>query len=154
MKKWISCSVLAVMLCLGLITVNSFAADAPSGTFRFAEEVKLITLDPHKHSGGGIPYLTPVYESLFRITPENQVQPLLATGFKYNGSKVELTLRKGIAFSDGEPFNAEAVAANINRGVQSLNTKIQDHDAAATDMLTDVLLKILQKNDEKSAGQA
>jgi peptide/nickel transport system substrate-binding protein len=118
MKKWISRSVIALMMCLGLIAVNSFAADAPSGTFRFAEEVKLITLDPHNHSGGGIPYMTPVYESLFRITPENQIQPLLATGFKYNGSKVELTLRKGISFSDGEPFNAKAVAANINRGVK------------------------------------
>jgi peptide/nickel transport system substrate-binding protein len=118
MKKWISRSVLAIVMWLGLMAINSFAAEASSGTFRFAEEVKLITLDPHNHSGGGIPYMTPVYESLFRITPENQVQPLLATGFKYNGSKVELTLRKGISFSDGEPFNAKAVAANINRGVK------------------------------------
>ena len=118
MKKWIRRSMIAVTLCLGLSVSNSFAADAPSGTFRFAEEVKLITLDPHKHSGGGIPYMTPVYESLFRITPENKVEPLLATGFKYNGSKVEITLRKGISFSDGEPFNAKAVAANINRGVK------------------------------------
>jgi peptide/nickel transport system substrate-binding protein len=118
MKKWICRSVLTVVMCLGLMATNSFAADAPAGTFRFAEEVKLITLDPHKHTGGGIPYMTPVYESLFRKTPENQVEPLLATGFKYSGSKVEITLREGVAFSDGESFNAKAAAANINRGVK------------------------------------
>ncbi len=117
MKKWISRLVIALMM-LGLNATYSFAADTPSGTFKFGDSVKLITLDPHNHTGGGVVYLTPVYETLFRRTPDNKIEPLLATGFKYSGSKVELTLREGVSFSDGEPFNAEAVAANINRGVK------------------------------------
>jgi len=44
--------------------------------------------------------------------------------------------------------------AEIKRGVQALYSKIQDHDAAETEMLTDVLLKILQKDNGKTAGQA
>ena len=118
MKKWIKRSLIAFSICLGLTATHSFAADKPAGTFKFAENVKLITMDPHKHTGGGIVYLKPVYESLFLRTPDNKVEPLLATGFEYNGLNVKLTLRKDVSFSDGEPFNAEAVAANINRAVK------------------------------------
>ena len=42
----------------------------------------------------------------------------------------------------------------IKRGVQALYSKVQDHDAAETEMLTDVLLKILQKENGKTTGQA
>ena len=118
MNKWLSNVVLAFALSIGLGAGSAIAADAPSGTFKFADLVKLVTLDPHKHTGGGIPYLTPVYESLFQRTPDDQIKPRLATGFDATGLKVNITLRNDVRFSDGEPFNADAVVANLTRAME------------------------------------
>lgn len=118
MKRWTRGSILSIAIGMALGVGLVAARAAPSGTFRYAEEVKLVTLDPQQHSGGGISYLRPVYETLFTRTPDGQVAPLLATGYEIDGLSVRLTLRKGVTFSDGERFDAAAVAANINRGVK------------------------------------
>jgi len=118
MKQWLRGSILSLAVTVGLNLGAASASAAPSGTFRFAEEVKLVTLDPYQHSGGGISYMRPVYETLFTRTPDDKVVPLLATGYKIDGLKVTLTLRKDVKFSDGTPFNAEAVVANLKRGIK------------------------------------
>lgn len=58
-----------------------------------------------------------MFESLFRLTPEGDVEPLLATGYAVSddGTVVTLTLREGVTFHDGTPFDAAAVKANIER---------------------------------------
>ena len=91
---------------------------APSGTVRSAPLVSLITMDPHNFSGGGVSWQTPVYESLFRQVrgEDGGISPLLATGYSVDGLEVTITLRDGVTFSDGEPFNAAAVKANLDRG--------------------------------------
>ncbi len=100
------------------MALSPLAAGAePTGTFRFADQVRLVTMDPQRHSGGGIPYLRPVYESLFRLDDEGVPVPHLATGWRIDGDTATLTLREGVTFSDGAPLDAEAVAANINRGI-------------------------------------
>lgn len=116
MKKWMSRSVMALSVFLGLTASQALAADKPSGTFRYAENVIVVTMDPHKHTGGGVVYHSPVYETLFLRTPENKIEPFLATGYKFNDLKVEITLREGVTFSDGEPFTAKVAAANLKRG--------------------------------------
>ena len=116
MKKWITTSALLISMTLGVTSGPAFAQDG--GTFKYADQVKLITMDPQQHSGGGIPYLRPVYESLFEMTPEGVPVPLLATGYEVDGLNVTITLRDDITFSNGEAFNAEVAAANINRGVE------------------------------------
>ena len=118
MKKWLSCSVIAISVFLVLGAIPAFTAEAPSGTFRYGENVVVVTMDPHKHTGGGIVYQTPVYETLFQRTPDNKIVPLLATGYKFNGLTVEITLRQDVSFSDGEPLTASVAAANINRGAE------------------------------------
>ena len=91
----------------------------PSGTVRSAPSVSLITMDPHNFSGGGVSWQTPVYEPLFRqVRGEGGgISPLLATGYSVDGLDVTITLRDGVTFSDGEPFNAAAVKANLERGI-------------------------------------
>lgn len=116
MRKWIAGSALLAALTLGLAGSPAMAQQA--GTFKYAEQVKLITMDPQQQSGSGIPYLRPVYESLFEKSPEGKPVPLLATGYEVDGLNVTITLRQGVAFSNGEAFDAEAAAANINRGVK------------------------------------
>ncbi|MCR5856651.1 ABC transporter substrate-binding protein [Mesorhizobium sp. J428] len=116
MRKWIAGSALVAAVALGLAGTPAWAQG--SGIFKYAEQVKLITMDPQQQSGSGVPFLRPVYESLFEKGPKGEVQPLLATGYKVDGLDVTITLREGVTFSNGEPFNAEAAAANINRGVK------------------------------------
>src|SRR5690625_3176548 len=58
-----------------------------------------------------------IFETLFRLSPEGNVEPHLATGYEISddGKIVSLTLRDDVTFHDGTPFNAEAVKANIER---------------------------------------
>jgi peptide/nickel transport system substrate-binding protein len=118
MKYWTRGSILSLAVGAALGVCMAIANAAPSGTFKFAEEVKLISLDPQQLSGGGISYMRPVYETLFRVGPEDRLEPLLATGYEVDGLKVKFMLRKDVKFSDGELFNAKAVVANIERGVK------------------------------------
>lgn len=138
MKNWICSSLIAVAMAISPAASTAIAGDGPSGTFKMAEEVKLITMDPHQHTGGGIPYLRPVYESLFARTPDGSVEPLLATSFSVDGLSVEITLRDDVMFSDGEKFNAEAVAANFSRAIELgvLRALSSVDKAVATDEFT------------------
>jgi peptide/nickel transport system substrate-binding protein len=120
MKHWIRDKILATALATGLglaLGITSASAQG-SGTFRYAEQVKLITMDPQQQSGSGVPYLRPVYESLFERDENGKPAPLLATGYEIDGLNVKITLREGVKFSNGEDFNADVAAANINRGVE------------------------------------
>lgn len=114
MRKWITGSLVAIAL--GVAAKPALAQQ--SGTFKYAEQVKLITMDPQQQSGSGVPYLRPVYESLFEKSADGKVVPLLATSYEVDGLNVTITLREGVTFSNGEAFNAEVAAANINRGVK------------------------------------
>ena len=116
MRNWIAGSALFVAMTLGLAGAPAWAQG--SGTFKYAEQVKLITMDPQKQSGSGVPFLRPAYESLFEKGPNGENLPLLATDYKVDGLDVTITLRKGVSFTNGEAFNAEAAAKNINRGVE------------------------------------
>lgn len=53
-----------------------------------------------------------VYETLVNYV-DGQPQPALAESWENNGNEWTLHLRRGVKFSDGEDFNAEAVKLNI-----------------------------------------
>lgn len=75
-----------------------------------------ITWDPAEMKEGAIiQYAEAIYDPLLRKTADAQIEGNLATDFAYDESltTLTLTLQEGITFSDGEPFNAEAVQANI-----------------------------------------
>jgi peptide/nickel transport system substrate-binding protein len=58
------------------------------------------------------PVLSIAYASLTHVEPDGKIAPGLATKWKYLGDEqkvFELTLRKGVKFSDGTPLDAEAV---------------------------------------------
>lgn len=59
-----------------------------------------------------------IYEGLVGFTPGgSQLQPELATGWSSSedGRAWTFTLRSGVKFQDGTPFNADAVCANFDR---------------------------------------
>lgn len=58
-----------------------------------------------------------VYDSLVRLTPEGKIIPWLATSYTPSADRLTWTfkLRTDVKFTDGTPFNAEAVKFNIER---------------------------------------
>src|SRR5690606_13723590 len=62
-----------------------------------------------------------VYEPLIRTTPTGEFEPGLATDWALvdDGAAFELTLREGVTFQDGAPFDADAVVANLEQTMES-----------------------------------
>jgi peptide/nickel transport system substrate-binding protein len=91
---------------------GSAATAAPKGTLNYATQIQNNNWNPLVKSGEtytGIPY-----EGLLRVAPDGfTLQPHLATAWELTPTELKLTLRSGVVFHDGTPFNAAAVKANI-----------------------------------------
>lgn len=97
---------------------SSPEAGASGGTLKLGASVAPETFDPSEAIWAGrAPYLQAVYDTLIRITPDGKLLPMLATKWKYNSAKTELTLtiHKGIHFTDGTNLTSEVVAENLRR---------------------------------------
>ena len=96
--------------------------------------------------------LSLVYEPLFTLDPQGQVEPAIATGYKYNagGTAVTITLRPGLTFQDGSPLNAAAVAFDINRAKTQTNSALAaDYAAVKSETVlskTQLRLNLVQKD--------
>jgi peptide/nickel transport system substrate-binding protein len=66
-----------------------------------------------------------IYGQLFMLGPGGKIEPDLATGYSFSpdAKTVTITLRQGVKFSDGTPFNAQAVLYNWNRDFGPLAVK-------------------------------
>ena len=63
-----------------------------------------------------VPILHNVYESLIKLGPNNEREPLLATEWSVSddGKVYTVKLREGVKFSNGNDFNAEDAAFALN----------------------------------------
>ncbi len=77
-------------------------------------------------------YIRQVYESLVDVDPQGKPVPGLATAWKLVGDTTwEFTLRKGVKFHDGEPFNADTLLFNLDRMFRKNLDKHAVKDVAA-----------------------
>lgn len=65
--------------------------------------------------GNRVHYWMPVYDTLLVLDENAELQPNLATEWSYNADNtvLNLKLREGVKFTDGAPFDGEAVKANL-----------------------------------------
>ena len=63
-------------------------------------------------------FLMPVFDTLLGSTPDGSTTPGLATAWVLapDSTSLTLTLRGGVRFQDGSPFNSDAVRRNLERG--------------------------------------
>ena len=77
-------------------------------------------------------YIRQVFESLVDADPQGKPQPGLALSWRSIGDTTwEYTLRKGVRFHDGEPFNADTVLFNLDRMFRKNLDKHPIKDVAA-----------------------
>lgn len=89
------------------------------------------SLDPHLVDDGGERAINDnIYETLLTRTPEGELSPGLATDLptQVDDTTWEFTLREGVTFHNGEPFNAESVVATVERMIGLIEAGQTDND--------------------------
>ena len=112
------------MLFLRFAAVSLLATAVASGAT--AQELRIglqsdsDVLDPDQsRTFVGEIVFTALCDKLVDITPDLELTPQLATDWKWSedGTSLTFNLRDDVTFHDGTPFDAEAVAYNINRSL-------------------------------------
>lgn len=105
-------------LIAGLSVFAAHAQAQPAGVLRVAVGADPATFDPAFNDlpvGNAVDLA--VLEGLFRLDPQNNVLKSLASdhSFSPDGKVFSVKIKAGRTFSNGDPLNAEAVAASFNR---------------------------------------
>ncbi|KAA9105877.1 ABC transporter substrate-binding protein [Microbacterium rhizomatis] len=120
-RRLLSAAALVVAVTVAITACTSTATDdeesTESPTLRIGSSAAPESFDPAELSlGVEIPqFWMLTYDTLLKLNADGTVSPNLATEWSYDESntKLEVTLRDDVTFTDGAPLNAEAVKANI-----------------------------------------
>jgi peptide/nickel transport system substrate-binding protein len=106
-------------LALVLSAPDPAAAQTPPGVLVVGQVAEPQALDPHAVTAvNDFRILMNVYDGLVRYASGTlEVEPALATDWEISedGTVYTFTLRDGVSFHDGSPFDAEAVVFNFER---------------------------------------
>ncbi|MEU6714071.1 ABC transporter substrate-binding protein [Nonomuraea sp. NPDC046802] len=111
---------LGLTACGGGTAQDRGATPVLGGTLRFAVHAEPSNLDPHASPSDVTGLLTrPVLDSLVAMDGAGRIRPWLAESWKVSADHrtYTFTLRDGVRFSDGTPFDAAAVKANLDHVV-------------------------------------
>jgi len=103
-------------LAAALLSATTLGAQAADLRIGLQSDADVLDPDQSRTFVGRIVY-TSLCDKLVDITPDLEIIPQLATewSFSEDGKQLTMKLREGVVFHDGTPFDAEAVAANIDR---------------------------------------
>lgn len=125
---------------------GSVSADGPKygGNLRYAYGNAIATpgYAPLSAANAHLPYLTLAYENLLTYTDEGELVGKLATAWDVNPDEPSITwtLREGVSFADGEPFNAEAVKVNVEE--YQANNRTEVANIASCEVIDDTHIKM------------
>ncbi|WP_415721361.1 ABC transporter substrate-binding protein [Photobacterium ganghwense] len=104
------------MLTLGLTALFSQAAMAENSLV-WTQSIDIPTLDPYAFaSTSALAFQNHIYEGLVQWDDNFNIAPALATAWtQVDNETIRFTLRKGVTFHNGNPFNADDVVASIER---------------------------------------
>ena len=116
-KKWPGAAAgVALALLAPLVLGACGGSSGSSSTLTLGVITPATTFEaPDMNWGNESPYNQAVYDSLVQASPTGVIEPHLATAWSYNAAKTVLTmtLRTGVKFTDGTPFNASVAAENL-----------------------------------------
>ncbi len=107
------------ILLAGLAVLAPLSTPAFAKTLRWSGSGDVVSYDPNAQVDSFTQsMLEMVYDPLVRRNKDLQLEPALATSWKVmEPTRWRFTLRKGVKFQDGEPFNADDVVATILREI-------------------------------------
>jgi peptide/nickel transport system substrate-binding protein len=128
---------LALLLAMGLLLAacgdddeDSPEAVAPTGdVVTIALGSEPTSLDPHLVDDGGERAVNDnIYETLLVRDAEGELGPGLAVDMpeQVDDTTWQFALREGITFHNGEPFNADAVVASVERMIRLMEEDVTD----------------------------
>jgi ABC-type transport system substrate-binding protein len=107
---------LALSACGGGTGSSGDGSFDPNATFRYAVPGMPTSFDPRLSAPLDPVFLDVVYESLIGRTPAGELRPGLATEWEFSDdhTSLTLTLREGVTFHNGAPFDSAAVVASLD----------------------------------------
>lgn len=109
----------ALVACGGSTPTTTPASAGPSGTLTVGINADPPNLDPAQSTALVDRYVQySIFDRLYQLNDKLQIVPMLASAMpkiENNGTVYIIQLRHGIKFTDGTPFNAQAVVFNLDR---------------------------------------
>jgi peptide/nickel transport system substrate-binding protein len=97
-------------------TATTGEAAANGGELRVAATQDGYNAEPDRANIGMYPLNTNIFDTLVRLTPDYQIEPMLAESWEFvEPNTWRFTLREDVTFHDGTPFTAEAVVWTMAR---------------------------------------
>lgn len=128
-------------------------AKSPDNDIVVAVQQDTTSMDPHVGSNGASnQILNELYEALLTFDEDTNIVPLLAKEWSISddGRSYTFILNEGVKFHDGEPFNAEAVKAVFDRGMNnqalSLYRTVKDWESVTVDSEYQVTITLKKPN--------
>lgn len=115
------------------------------GTLRFGYANSIATpgYTPMATANAYLYFLTLAYENLITYDNEGNIVGKLATDWEIDNDEPSITwtLREGVEFADGTPFNAEAVKVNIEE--YQANSRTETANVKSCEVIDDTHIKMI-----------
>ena len=124
----------------GEAAAETSTAKSPDNDMVVAMQADVTNLDPHVSSNGVSNTVTnTMYEALVTFDADANIIPMLAKEWTMSedGLTYTFVLNEGVTFHDGEPFNAEAVIANWERGKADQSLRVYSQTKAWVSAVAD-----------------
>ena len=120
----VGCSAIVLVLVAAGCTGGGGEEGSPTGAAKTGDTIRVAisepvgVLNPQDYTGNHV-VLTMIYEPLLRYGSDGSLEPGLAESYdaSKDGLTYRFTLREGVEFQDGTPFDAEAAKFNLERWV-------------------------------------
>ncbi len=91
------------------------AGGTPTGHLTLGYVSTVDDLNPFPYGAGSAYFRVALYDPFIRVDDEGELVPMLAESWDFaeDGTSLTLTLREGVTFHDGTPFDSEIAVANI-----------------------------------------
>lgn len=126
-------------------TNNESETPKYGGRLRYASHAVTSTpgYTPENTNNASLIYLTTAYESLISYNEDGSFKGVLATDWETdpNEPSITWTLRDGVQFADGTPFNADAVKTNIEE--YQKNQRNETKNVASCEVIDDTHIKMV-----------